>query len=155
MGTDRKVIIIEGPKKQALILKRFFLNYGFEIYEEEQEQPLFDDGVYNTLPIGCVDPQIMVALIGMAGPILLWLIKNRKSEEKKTSNSGETSLCNVALKIKSDSIEFNVKNASVEDVEKLVKLLADNFDMKKSEDTLKRETGKGRPGGQEEKGFNQ
>lgn len=131
---DRKVIIIEGPKKQTLILKRFFLNCGFDIYEEEREQPAFDDDIYNTLPMAPVyiDPQIIVALIGMAGPIILYLIKNGKTGKKKTSSSAETSLCNVRFKIKSDSIEVNVKNASVEDVERLIKILGDNFDINKS-----------------------
>jgi hypothetical protein len=134
MDADRKVMIIEGPKKQVSILKRFFLNCGFDIYEKEREHTMFDDAIYNTLPMTAayIDPQIIVALIGIAGPILLYLIKKGKTGKKEIANSAETSFCNVKIKMKSDLIEINVKSASVEDVERMVKILGDQFDIKKT-----------------------
>lgn len=124
MDRDKVIVIIDGPKEQALILKQYFLGQGFQVYEEDQVYFPSAWGVYNMpLPGLAVDAQIIAALIGAAGAAVVQLIANKAAKKEKDSGEKGIELHNVQIEKKGDAIKINIGSASVGDVRELTKTI--------------------------------
>ena len=113
-------VTITGSKEAVNLLRDFFLKHGFEL---DTEDALPDQFLYHAPPT--IPTEIIVALIGCAGSIIVQMMQIFEQRKKKTKKKRNSITLTISITQETkDSYAISVKGDSPENLQIITQTLS-------------------------------